>query len=132
MQKRNNRVGGEVDSYCGKCKEETRHVVIAMVEDAPKRVECLSCHAVHNYRPRGSVSTPRRASRAATPRVRKEAGLTEVLDAKNAVDYRPNGKFENGVVVKHKTFGLGKVVNMGTQVMTVAFSDKLRKLFLTP
>src|SRR4051812_43203241 len=33
-------VGGEIDSWCGKCKEMTTHHVVAMVGDHPKQVIC--------------------------------------------------------------------------------------------
>src|SRR6187455_808460 len=47
------RAGGEVDSWCTKCKLVLNHRIIAMVGGTPVRVECSTCSSHHNYRPRG-------------------------------------------------------------------------------
>jgi hypothetical protein len=126
-------VGGEVDSICGKCKEEKRHVIHAIVDGKPKRCECLSCHAVHNYRPVASAKAAKRAAASGRPRKpKRDAGTSEPLDATVARAYDPKKTFESGMVLKHEHFGLGKIVAVGTKVMTVAFRDQTRKLFLTP
>src|ERR1700744_936463 len=43
-------VGGEVDSWCGKCKEMSTHNILAMVGDQPKQVICQMCNSRHDYR----------------------------------------------------------------------------------
>ncbi len=132
MKNQEYRVGGEVDSYCGRCHTETRHVIVALVDGLPKRVECLPCHALHNYRPQPGKSAGRKTSKAKTPRARKDSGITEMLNDAEAVDYSPKTKFTPGMVVRHTKFGLGKVVGVGTRMMTIAFRDQVRKLSLTP
>jgi len=124
-------VGGETESFCGRCKEMTMHVIIAMVDGKPKRVECLSCHSTHNYvwkrdagvsAPRGGAKVRKTVSRREPPRQ---------LSAENAVDYRPNGRYEVDMVLRHKQFGLGIVTKVGTRTLEVNFADGPRKLFLT-
>lgn len=45
------KVGQDVVSMCGKCKEATHHVVFAVAEGRKARVQCKVCQAYHNYRP---------------------------------------------------------------------------------
>ena len=44
-------MGGEVDSVCSRCKEETIHRVVAMVEGTVHIVLCTRCNSQHKYRP---------------------------------------------------------------------------------
>lgn len=78
-------VGGEVLAYCGKCKADTTHRIIAMVDGAPVKVECVSCHAQHKYRmaeehkqalkkaKRSSGKVPSRTARTASTRKPRSA-----------------------------------------------------------
>jgi hypothetical protein len=43
-------VGGEIDSYCTKCKMDLNHRIVAMVGTDVRRVLCLTCGSEHNYR----------------------------------------------------------------------------------
>lgn len=44
------KTGGEIDSYCTKCKLDLTHRIIAMVGDEVKKVECKTCGSHHLYR----------------------------------------------------------------------------------
>ena len=46
------RAGGEVDSWCTKCKLVLNHRIIALVGTTPARVECSTCSSHHNFRAR--------------------------------------------------------------------------------
>ena len=53
------RVGHNCQAWCTKCKSETEHVIVAMVDAIPKRVECCGCSTQHNYRlPPGTGKPP--------------------------------------------------------------------------
>lgn len=118
------KVGSEIEAKCGKCKKDTLHVVIAMVKDKPKRVECLACHALHNYRKPGV------AAKKTTKSKRKTA---LALSEENAVDYDPKAKYQLDSVLRHKKFGLGLITRVDLTRITVQFEDKMiRKLILTP
>ena len=43
-------VGGEVDAWCGKCKEMRTHNIVAMVGGEAKQVVCQTCSSRHNFR----------------------------------------------------------------------------------
>lgn len=128
-----NRVGGEVDSFCGKCKTEQRHVIVAMIEGTPKRVECLSCHAAHNYRPVSGRAAPRQraTSKKAAPRA-AATGVAVPREGEASKPYTPKGKFAADALIKHPTFGVGRVVSVGSRIMSVAFRDQVRKLVFKP
>jgi len=44
------KAGGEVDSWCTKCRLVLNHRIIAMVGPKPVRVECSTCGSHHLYR----------------------------------------------------------------------------------
>lgn len=122
------KVGGEVDSKCGKCKVVTSHVIVAMLEEKPKRVECLACHALHNYRPPTPVKAPRAKSGKATKRGR--AGAVLEISEENAVDYTPKGKFTMEQTLRHKKFGFGLITKVEPTRITVIFPDKETRMFI--
>src|SRR5437762_7464331 len=51
--------GGDVDSWCGKCKRILAHTIEAMVGDKPARVHCNTCNAQHSYKPHEPGGAPR-------------------------------------------------------------------------
>ncbi len=128
MTKQDYKVGGEVDSQCGKCKAIRSHVIIAMVDGLPKKVECLSCHAVHNFRRPSLIKTRKRTIKSkSTVRVTAQS-----LSEQDAVNYSPKGKYENGMVLRHKSFGLGLITRAERRKITVVFTDDTRQLILIP
>lgn len=42
--------GGEVVSYCTKCRLDLGHRIIALVDGVPVKVECQTCGSHHKYR----------------------------------------------------------------------------------
>jgi hypothetical protein len=44
------KTGGEIDSYCTKCRLDLTHRIIAMVGDTVRKVECKTCGSHHLYR----------------------------------------------------------------------------------
>ena len=62
--------GESLDDYCGTCKTDRLHTVIAADQDGrPLRVVCGYCHSEHNYRggPRVDATVPLREGRRAQP-----------------------------------------------------------------
>ncbi|MCB1153084.1 MAG: hypothetical protein H6684_13120 [Deltaproteobacteria bacterium] len=131
-------VGGEVEAKCGACKAVRSHVIIAMVDGRPARVECLACHAVHNYRPAVPEKTVRKhmtasaAPRRSSSSSGSKASGRVMLDPDNAVDYSPKGNFEPGQTLRHKTFGLGLILRVEPKRMTVSFGSDVKMLILMP
>ena len=57
--------GDDVDAWCGKCLMVMSHRIIAVVGSQIKKVECLTCHAIHAYKSAPGAKTDRAASRNA-------------------------------------------------------------------
>lgn len=143
------RAGGEVDSWCTKCKLVLNHRVIAMVAGAPVRVECSTCGSHHNYRPRApgekAPSTGSRASTAGprsarTPSVTKaqqaaldrERSWEKAVSGKAVSDFRSYGVdqiFTEGDLIRHKKFGDGVVTRvLDPRKVEILFKDEPRTL----
>src|SRR5438132_3414963 len=61
------KVGGSIDSWCGKCKMVLAHTIEAMVGEKPARVHCNTCKSQHAYRPGAPVTkTPRKTGDGVT------------------------------------------------------------------
>lgn len=129
------KVGGDALSYCGKCKLELAHVVVAIVDNLPVKVTCKTCKTTHRYR--AKAATPRVAGAKKLPK-KPSAGSIEVLwekkmaerKSKAHLNYSPKEKFEMGDCVIHTQFGLGLVeeVKGNTNKIVVLFREGERVL----
>ncbi len=44
------RLGDDIDDFCVKCKRVMNHAVVSLLNDAPAKVRCRTCHSDHDYR----------------------------------------------------------------------------------
>lgn len=142
-------VGGEVDSWCGKCKEITTHNIVAMVGEQPKQVICQVCNSRHDYRTepparhraaaRASSGAPAAETTAARRledrelQKRQEAKRQLQKELAEAVDPRPfdpKGRYKAGEIIVHPEHGRGKIENVLRGSMLVRFLEGLRPLDL--
>jgi hypothetical protein len=132
------KVGGDVEAYCTTCRTMKDHVIVAMVEGRPAKVECAGCHKQHAFRagPPGARAEPSRratpASRSAAPAL---APLTADLESKLAAraprPYAPAERYALDDVIAHPSFGVGVVTSLpGAQKVEVTFRGGARKLLL--
>ena len=145
------KAGGEVDSWCTKCKLVLNHRIIAMVGPNPVRVECSTCGSHHNFRARapgdkapaagtrssGSAAAPR-STRAATVTKAQQAVLDrertweKAIAGKGMHDFRPyrvSETFAEGYLVRHSKFGDGVVVRiLDPKKVEILFKDDARTL----
>ena len=98
---RQKKVGGSIDSWCGKCKLVLAHTIEAMVGDNPVRVHCNTCNAQHTYK-----SQAPEQSKTAKPRASRHEKLVR---GGNGVPraYSATERYALGDVIQHATFGLG-------------------------
>src|SRR5436190_4368870 len=89
----NKKLGGNIDSWCGKCKLVLAHTIEAMVGDKPARVHCNTCGSQHSYKPNPPGTATRKSAPrdpAAGPPVRVSKGRTSryqsLLNAKGAAN----------------------------------------------
>jgi hypothetical protein len=146
------RAGGEVDSWCTKCKLVLNHRIIAMVGGTPARVECSTCGSHHNFRARApgekapSTASPRassssggtRAPRATSATKAQQAALDRERSWEKAVsgkavsefrNYRVDETFAEGDLIRHKKFGDGIVTRiLDPRKVEILFKDEPRTL----
>ncbi|MCL2625958.1 MAG: hypothetical protein FWD46_03945 [Cystobacterineae bacterium] len=131
-------MGGEVDAYCGRCRMELAHTILAMVDIRIARVRCNTCqtqHAMRKTAPGSASSTPTAPSPAPgrTPSLgpsrakassSKASSILQLLaeaDASKARNYSPRESFAEGDFLNHPTFGLGLVQAVRGEKVDVAF-----------
>jgi len=148
------RAGGEVDSYCTKCRLVLNHRIIAMVGSTPQKVECSTCSSHHLYRARPPGEKAERSERAAssTGAGRKEPRAPRVTSASKAralsesreksweqavlgravndfTRYTVKSTFRQGELVRHAKFGDGVVTRVvDAAKVEIAFKDETRVL----
>jgi hypothetical protein len=66
------RAGGEVDSWCTKCRHLLNHRIVAVDKGKPVKVECLTCRGIHAYR--ATAPGQKAAASEASPRASKASG----------------------------------------------------------
>ena len=146
-------VGGEVDSWCGKCKEMTTHNIVAMVGDQPKQVICQACNARHDYRDApparhkkaaaaggastssssGDMSSAARRNEDRELQKRQEAKRQLQKELQEAVEPRtfdPKARYKAGEIIVHPEHGRGKIENVLRGSLLVRFLEGLRPLDL--
>lgn len=116
------RVGGEVDSFCARCKLTLAHTILAMVAAKVARVRCNTCGSDHAFR-----STPGRTRAASTTRATHERvvlSFEEQLagkDVAHAARYTPKDSYRVDQVIDHPSFGLGIVTAVREDKVDVVF-----------
>ncbi len=128
--------GDELDSYCGKCKLERVHNVVALVGDAVAKVVCKTCGSQHRYKP-GQTEPKKRvratARKSSTSTLARQAMLWEKAMEENGdaarKPYSALGAFAPGDVIEHAQFGRGVVTEISAAgKMHVLFKDGPRRL----
>ena len=124
--------GGEVDSWCTKCKLVLNHRIIAMVGPKPAKVECSTCGSHHNYRAKApgdtsgaSASGTKRASVAPKSTRGPTKAQQALIDQEKFWERATSGKpvtafarystafiYEEGAIVHHAKFGDGVVTRV--------------------
>src|SRR5262245_58745507 len=111
---RSNKPGGNIDSWCGKCKMVLAHTIEAMVGDRPVRVHCNTCKSQHSYKPNPPSTRKVRGAAASDgstgqPKVRlsRYQSLLKAKDSAVPKAYSPTDKYETGDILEHPTFGRG-------------------------
>ena len=144
------KVGGDVDSWCTKCRLMLTHRIVAMVGPKPARVECETCHSQHNWRERapgdGPAREPRMVGSAAVPRTPRQSHVTRLEQERRDreqsweravtgklvgefVKYNVKAQFKVGDLVKHPKFGDGVVTQvLDKNKVEILFRDEPRRL----
>ncbi|MFM8270057.1 MAG: hypothetical protein ACKN9V_07695 [Pseudomonadota bacterium] len=127
------KVGGDILAYCGKCKRDLAHVIVAMVGIKPARVICKTCQSPHNYRlGEGAVRATPKAPRATKTFVKNSDYWEQQMAKKKQSPMKPyktQELFKLGDVISHSKFGLGIVEEVKSNgKILVLFRDEERVL----
>ncbi len=143
------KTGGEVDSWCTKCRMVLNHRIIAMVGPKPVRVECSTCGSHHNFRARapgdkapaaaggaraaaGAARAPRGPTRAEEAARDRERTWEKAIAGKMVSDFKPyrvSATFQEGDLVRHVKFGDGVVTGfIDIRKIEILFKDEPRTL----
>ncbi len=141
------KTGDEIDSYCGKCKLERVHNVVAMVDGKVAKVVCKMCGSQHRYKSMSAEPAKKASKAAAKPRAagRKKASVKRVdpalqweaamaeKDLAGSRAYAVDGAFAEGEVIDHKQFGHGLVIQVAASgKMEVLFKDGPKRMICQP
>ncbi len=119
-------IGGDIDAYCGKCKEIREHVIAAMSPTGQiDRVQCRTCQSNHIYREKKTPSASTRSTTARTTRKDAAPSLAELGPPKT---YSMQDRFSVGDVVEHPKFGTGQVIEVRAGKIDVKFGRELKTL----
>ncbi len=125
--------GKEVLSYCNGCKAALAHIIVVMKGDLPGKVTCKTCNKTHVFKDPSKVNTTKTRAKRVTKRKTKSSVLSwsEVMaKAKGpAKQYSPKGKFTEGDMIDHPSFGKGVVEkNLDGNKIIVLFESDLKTL----
>ncbi|MGA7827007.1 MAG: hypothetical protein WCA04_05080 [Geobacteraceae bacterium] len=115
--------GDIIEASCTRCRATLNHTIVAMVGERVVRVECNTCHGVHNYR--GPVEKKAKSSSQTAPKkqtvprqLKKDPGASDIEEWESlnpsfapdqATPYEMNRKYHTNELINHATFGLGLV-----------------------
>jgi hypothetical protein len=146
--------GAEIDAWCTSCRADRLHRIIAVVGNAPKKVECLSCKGHHLYRATAAQkeaaaahkrasrgegsSTVSRVSRTSMASAAKKREEDLVATWEKAVagqpfesfkPYRIDKTFVKGELIRHNKFGDGIVTTIiDAGKLEILFRDGMKTL----
>ena len=122
------RPGDDTDTYCGRCKAERTHQVVALnANGTPASVICRTCGTQHKYHEKKDPSSNTSAS-TTTRRVRASAQPARDAPAGPARPYSPKEVYAVGEWVDHTKFGQGKVLQSRSGKIEVRFDSGNRLL----
>lgn len=120
------RPGDDVAAYCGRCKAERTHQVVALNENGvPATVVCRTCGAQHRFR---EMKNEAAHTAAGSSRTRKAAAAQPEPVAVSARAYSPRETYAEGEWIEHPKFGTGKVTAARGGKVEVRFGKESRVL----
>ena len=124
--------GGDIDSYCTKCKLNLEHIVLAMVGGAVVKVKCKTCGSIHRFKgmPVARPKSPRKESAGSRSFISVQALWEEAVGQSTGAEqpYDMEGSYRAGDVIVHNIFGKGVVQKTFFKKCSVLFRDKERVL----
>lgn len=124
--------GGDVDSYCTKCKLILEHIVVAMVRDAVVKVKCKTCGGIHNFKntPVARSGATRARSTPSKSFIQTQVVWEKAVETAQGPEmtYEMARAYHTGDLIVHSIFGRGVVQKTFFKKCAVLFKDKERVL----
>jgi hypothetical protein len=124
--------GGDIDSYCTKCRLNLGHTVVAMVGGAVVKVKCKTCGSIHKFRDMTPQARTLRRKEPARPKshIPVQALWETAVEGAAGPDlpYDMSSQYKSGDVIMHSVFGKGIVQKTAYKKCAVLFRDKERVL----
>ncbi|MFP3869720.1 MAG: hypothetical protein ACLFVT_02410 [Syntrophobacteria bacterium] len=135
-------VGDEIDSHCTRCREETIHRVVAMVEGKVHLVICTRCGGQHRYRPSPSARSKRvplpserqarllkKIAAAEQKPLQEWQNLRDLAGQPEPLAYDQSASYCEEQAIAHPVFGLGFVRRLiGAFKVEVVFQYEVKIL----
>jgi hypothetical protein len=125
MLNRKQKVGSQIEAWCGSCKAERAHTIAAIDPDGTvKKVTCDHCNSSHRYK------APAEAGDAKPVKRRASSKATAAAASNRAVrNYARNEKYTVGDQIEHPKHGRGTVTEVAAPTkIRVKFFDSERTL----
>ena len=120
---RRTRLGDDVQAYCGRCKEERLHQIVALNNERRiERVICRTCNSNHLYRDR-QAGSHKKAERSSSKQSVQRPAASEKWRS-----YSPQDAYSEGELISHPKFGMGRVVGSRPGKVDVKFGVEMRTL----
>ena len=122
------RLGDDVQTYCGRCKEERLHQVVALNnQQRIERVICRTCNSNHLYRDR-QADSHERTRRSPSKGTNQQASAVGTSAPEKWRHYSPQEAYAEGELISHTKFGMGRVVLSRPGKVDVRFGSMMRTL----
>jgi hypothetical protein len=121
------RPGDEIVAYCGRCKQERTHQVVALnSKEQADRVICRFCQSNHLYR---EIKTGAQSTSASKkyPTIKEPVASTRSV-ATPLRQYNGKEVYAEGDLIQHPKFGQGRVIEARGGKIDVRFGSEIRTL----
>jgi hypothetical protein len=124
--------GGDIDSYCTKCRLNLEHIVVAMVGTTVVKVKCKTCGGIHRFKdtPVARPGLSKKKSVASRPLAQTQAIWESAIGPAGRPElvYDMAHSYRAGDVILHPIFGKGIVQKTFFKKCSVLFKDSERLL----
>lgn len=124
------KVGGEISSFCTKCKMAHDHIIAAVAEERIAKVQCRTCGGFHRYI--DPSAPPKPVVKKATKRKPDQSWEERIssVSSKKKTPYQFAGSFKKNDLIDHVQFGLGVVTErLSWDKIQVSFKEGEKILF---
>lgn len=126
---RRTRVGDDTLAYCGRCKAERTHTVVALKSDTePAEVVCRTCDSRHRYRAGAARLAGATSDTARRATGERRTTAIPISTTKPARAYNTRETYAEGELIEHPRYGRGEIMSLRGGKIDVRFGDGLRTL----